>query len=301
MKSKLNPIRTIDTSSSRRPMLDNRLPRLTMGRPILEEDDRFTQTPTHSAVSPRGLGLFHSFRGDYRSPESDYSPRQRSRRTNSGSFPDDATVSTQGSFDNMHDFDEMDMDDSSTTSMRRLRIDDATGYPGIPQKRRASSPPVDDPALHAPASQSDLFRRREPRSRGSPTPRLVTLSKASLSSHGSMVSSFSTGGASSVTSYTSYGRRSPGAMSPGGMSPIKSEASCSSPFQTPISLNPSPRGSLSRPSHQRNDSRPLVSPRKLTDLAKATTVVNGHKIQDFYMCECCPKKPKKFDSVDELR
>jgi hypothetical protein len=296
MKNKLNPIRTIDNPSSRRSMFESRLPPLSMARTcsILEEDDRFTHTPIYSAMSPLGPGPFHSFRGDHRSPESDHSPRQRSRRTNSGSFHDDATISTQGSYDNMHDIDELEMDDTSASSMGRLRIDDATGhYPGIPLKRRASSPPAEETGLHGVASQSDLFRRREPRSRGSPTPRLATMPKGSLSL-GSLMSTHSTGGTSSVTSYTSYGRRSPGAMSP------TSDASCSSPFQTPISLNPSPRGSLSRPSHQRNDSRPVVSPRKLTDVAKAT-VANGHKIQDFYMCECCPKKPKKFDSVDELR
>jgi hypothetical protein len=28
---------------------------------------------------------------------------------------------------------------------------------------------------------------------------------------------------------------------------------------------------------------------------------SGGKFQGFYMCECCPKKPKKFETAEELR
>jgi hypothetical protein len=41
----------------------------------------------------------------------------------------------------------------------------------------------------------------------------------------------------------------------------------------------------------------MASPRKLNDVAK----LNGTKMQGFLMCECCPKKPKKFETVEELR
>jgi hypothetical protein len=27
----------------------------------------------------------------------------------------------------------------------------------------------------------------------------------------------------------------------------------------------------------------------------------GSKLQKFFMCECCPKKPKKFETAEELR
>lgn len=291
LTDKLNPIRTID-NSSRRPPHQARLPPLLTGRPnvILEESDRYMHTPCHSAISPRS-GHFHSFRGgEYMSPDGEFSPRQRSRRHNSGSY-DETSASTRGSYDAMHD---VDMDEEpSTRRMDRLRlVDDA--YSGIPVKRRASSPPVDD-ITNGSAGQNDALRRKEQHGTRISPSRRVPLMQAYASS-----TAFSNGG-SSIASLNSYGRRSPGAMSPGGMSPITSEASCNSPFQTPRSLDPSPRSSLSRPSgHSRSDSRVGVSPRKLPDGPKLAAT-NGHKIQDFFMCECCPKKPKKFDTLADLQ
>lgn len=53
--------------------------------------------------------------------------------------------------------------------------------------------------------------------------------------------------------------------------------------------------------HQRgpSDQRNMVSPRKLTEPTLRTNNGVG-KIQGFYMCDCCPKKPKKFDTREEL-
>jgi len=92
----------------------------------------------------------------------------------------------------------------------------------------------------------------------------------------------------------SYGR-----LSPGGLSPVPTDGS-DSPYVTSLSLNPSPRGSLSRPNHTRtlSETRPIMTSRKLSDGL-------GHpkhtpKMQGVFICECCPKKPKKFDSQEEL-
>jgi hypothetical protein len=43
----------------------------------------------------------------------------------------------------------------------------------------------------------------------------------------------------------------------------------------------------------------MITPRKLTDIPPKTGGVA--KLQGFLMCECCPKKPKKFESGEELR
>jgi hypothetical protein len=176
-----------------------------------------------------------------------------------------------------------------------LRIDDlhATG-----QKRRASSPPGDEPTLHGMSSQSDLFRQRNIASRQSPMPRLGIQQGSITSTISTSRSGSNFSVASSMTSMNSYGRRSPGGLSPGGMSPVGTEASCPSPYTTPTSAA-SPRSSLARAPHQRNISQTqsLASPRKLNEASKA----NGAKMQDFYMCECCPKKPKKFETQEELR
>jgi hypothetical protein len=93
----------------------------------------------------------------------------------------------------------------------------------------------------------------------------------------------------------SYGRLSPGE------SPAPTEGS-DSPYVTSLSLNPSPRGSISRPNRGRamSDTRPLMTSRKLSDTIHSKQGA-GPKIHGAFICECCPKKPKKFDSPDELK
>ncbi|KAK8086782.1 hypothetical protein PG994_001756 [Apiospora phragmitis] len=251
-----------------------------------------------SAISPRGLPFSGAGSNDYRSPielaDSDRSPLFRSRRTNSGSLPDDATVSTQGSFDNL---DDTDFPMEETSGIKRLHIDDSgrSEYQRVGLKRRASSPPGDDMMQGLPSS-GELLRRREGGSRQSPTPRLTAIPQGSISSvssvgrSGSYASNVSLT-ATSITSGNSFGR-----VSPNGLSPV--DGVCHSPFSTPISLTHSPQSSISRIPHHRNlsDNRPLASPRKLSDVSKTTM----SRIQGFFMCECCPKKPKKFETAEEL-
>ncbi|KAK6208321.1 hypothetical protein LQW54_006945 [Pestalotiopsis sp. IQ-011] len=236
--------------------------------------------------------------GSFRSPiepvDPERSPPHRSRRTNSGSIADDATISTQGSYENTDDTD-FHMEDAP---MSASQMD----YHTTGQKRRASSPLGDEPMSQVLPGAGELLRRREGTSRASPTPRLTIpqSSLSSLSSLGRSANSYMPSlplTATSTTSMTgSYGRRSPGGLSPGAMSPV--DGICNSPFNTPISLTHSPRSAISRIPHQRqlSESRPLSSPRKLTELPKASIP----RIQGFYMCECCPKKPKKFETAEEL-
>lgn len=263
---------------------------------FLDSPGQFTETPLPSAVSPRSTPFYAN---EYRSPiepsESDRSPLMRSKRANSGSLPDDATVSTQGSYENADDAD-FPMEQETASGIRRLHIEDSSirpEYQTIGQKRRASSPPGDEPPVQGLPGSGEQFRRRD---RLSPQPRLTVIPQGSVSSvssstgRSSYASSISLT-ATSVTSMNSYGRRSPG-----GVSPI--DAVCNSPFNTPMSLTHSPRSSISRVPHQRNlsDNRPLASPRKLTEMPKPSV----HRIQGFFMCECCPKKPKRFETAEEL-
>ncbi|KAK9436542.1 hypothetical protein VB005_11355 [Metarhizium brunneum] len=307
MKKKLNPIRTFDrsprsaTSSAlseqvrRQP--DRRAPTLSMPvqlpihtRSLLDSPARLTDTPIFSAVSPRS-GPFRHSPGDHRFAKdgSDYdqSPRGRSQRNNS----DDAS-STQGSYD-FTGVEDMEIDEA--TSPKRLHPDEA--YASVGHKRRAASPPAGDSLLHGVSSD---IRRRELGSRGSPTPRLTvmpqasslsSMSSAAISRSNSYISTMSIP-PSSVTTATSFGRRSPGAASPGGISPT----SCNSPYTTPASLNHSPRNSVSGRGNTHGRTISGTSPRKLADIQKPA----GSKVQPVLMCECCPKKPKKFDTAEEL-
>lgn len=302
MKRKLDPIRTSDRSPPRSLLsssVNELLPRSAEGRfaptlnmpihtrpAVLDSPNRMTETPIYSAISPRSAPFQH-MPAEHRSPgessDLDRSPRLR-RRNNS----DDAT-STQGSYD-YTGADDMEIDE--TSSLKRLHIDDAYA---AGQKRRAASPAPEDHMMHG-VSPADMTRRQG-LTRGSPTPRLTLVPHPSSSASFSTVASRSNSymstasiAPSSITTANSYGRRSPGGVSPGGVSPT----SASSPYMTPASLNPSPRGSISSrvPTHTRNTS--ATSPKRMTEMKPS-------KLQEFYMCDCCPKKPKKFESLDQLK
>lgn len=203
------------------------------------------------------------------------------------------------------------------------------------QKRRASSPPREDqlPSLHTVGSQSDLFRRRESTSRSSPVPRIHSnhgsiSSTASGPRNNSYASTFSL--APTVSTMSSYGRLSPSGLSPGGFSSgglspgglsimghspgALSIGGLSPGSTTPGGLSPrtpdehldspyaSPRGSVSlsqRPMHQRTisfENRCMPSSRK----SSTADMAPANNVQDGFVCECCPKKPKKFETAEQL-
>ncbi|KAK6845330.1 c2h2 finger domain containing protein [Apiospora arundinis] len=297
---------SVNDAQSRFGASENRqslLPHLSLPiRPNTNLGTELSDSPMQSAISPRGLPFSGASSNDYRSPiepaDPDRSPLFRNRRTNSGSLPDDATISTQGSYDNM---DDTDFPMEETSGIKRLHIDDSgrSEYQRMGLKRRASSPPGDDLVMQSLPNSGELLRRREGTSRQSPTPRLTVIPQGNMSississvgRSGSFASNISLA-ATSITSGNSYGR-----ISPNGLSPV--DGICNSPFSTPISLTHSPQSSISRGiPHHRNlsDNRPLASPRKLSDVSKTTM----SRIQGFFMCECCPKKPKKFETAEEL-
>ncbi|KAK0382934.1 hypothetical protein NLU13_8850 [Sarocladium strictum] len=309
MKKKLDPSRHSENRSSKPPglslsvndpwsrrqsFLDARLPP-TLSLPVhvpnrsaLDSPGRWTETSMYSAASPRSLPFPHSPR-EQRSPRDgsdiDRSPQMRTRRNNS----DDAN-STQGSFMG-HSADEMDIDDN--TSLKRLRLDD--GYACASQKRQAPSPREDEQMLGLP-SQIMVTRKNDFNSRGSPTPRLSTgfsepppsaLSVSRSNSYASTPSA--SAGASSASA---FGRLSPRGLSPNAVSPTSTQ----SPFTPTMSADPSPRTLSGRTlPHGRTASG--ASPRKVAEVQKS----GGPKIQGFYMCDCCPKKPKKFETAEELQ
>ncbi|RYP57534.1 hypothetical protein DL769_009424 [Monosporascus sp. CRB-8-3] len=269
-------------------------------RSLIDSPGRLPDTPFVS---------FQQYRSPIEPPDSDRSMFARGGRTNSGSIPDDMTVSTNSSVEPHTDDAEFTMEETPASGIRKLHIDDAAlryEYQTAGHKRRACSPPGDDVPMQGFPSSIELLRRREGAARASPTPRLTVIPQgASLSSgsptarSASYASNISLIGSSISSMNSSYGRRSPSGLSAGGLSPVDI---CNSPFNNPISLGQSPRAPLSRGlPHQRNvsgEGRTLASPRKVTEVPKSSL----NKIQGgFRMCECCPKKPKKFETEEELR
>ncbi|KAB5585155.1 hypothetical protein GE09DRAFT_945687 [Coniochaeta sp. 2T2.1] len=318
-------------SSSERDHINRRTPmqlpkllslpdRTRLNQPMLDSPHRYSQTPLSSAVSPRchPLKYGNGYMGDHRSPLSAdsggydmvlYQPEYpRPRRRNSGSVPDDTSTHSY----EMRD-DDMEFPMDETSRLDHLHINDAyrERERDRGQKRRASSPPED--ALGPPLA-SDMFRRRDISglSRGSPTPRLTPIpqsSVSSISSNGGRSAASYVSTSTAATSIGSYDRRSPNGPSP--ISPESYEPG--SPYAASIGglsrRSSNSRGPPLQQPHQRTLSglsaaaqevRAVASPRKLSEPIKPNSLLSA-KMQGFFMCDCCPKKPKKFETAEELR
>lgn len=279
-------------------------------------DSPVSRWPQSGAISPGYSG--------FRSPTSTFDSEPHVRRFGSISNPsalDDGVPSHllhRGSYDHSIFSDsEFGMEDSG---MRDLNLNDRSpagseeyqsgNKAGL--KRRASSPPSEAAREDRPtgSGNTDLYHRRSAQmlvSRNSPVVSRFQANQGSLSSTSSLsqrtasfASSYGFSTASSMTSYSGDQRLSPNALSPS----AEAELGPVSPYAASRSLNPSPRGSLSRPHHHRGlseNEHPRI--RKMsTDsvLHSRQNSVSG-RLPGAYICECCPKKPRKFDSEEELR
>ena len=247
----------------------------------------------------------------------------RTRRVGSASTVGtaDETASYHGSYDHGvfpdHDFpmDESGMKDLNINDRSPSVPEDLAMAPKAGQKRRADSPQREPSRDERSATSSngagnDLFHRRSIQqlqfaARNSPGSRLHTHqgSVSSTSSLGprnsSFASSYGLSVASSATSYSSD-RFSPGALSPS----ADPDLGPTSPYATSRSLNPSPRGSLSAAQQQ-----PPVPEGAATQRGGApggdgqshSRQSSLGKMSGMFICECCPKKPKKFETAEELR
>ena len=193
------------------------------------------------------------------------------------------------------------------------------------KRKAASSPPPDashdDKApLHSAGSSSDLYQRNlsaaHPANRASPVSRLGpqhgSISSASSSGfrNGSYASSTGLSVGSSLTSLSSNPER----LSPSSEYPHPAQQQQpqpqpqpdrDSPYIASQSVNSSPRSSLSQP-HSRNpadNKSPVSTARKMSvDNQASRTPNNPPNLQAHILtCRCCPKKPKKFDTEEELR
>ncbi len=272
-------------------------------QPSIDPSSRFTDPPLQTTTSPRVASYYQTSGPEYRSPveltDVDRSPRYRTRRNNS----DDATMSIHSGYDNVED---TDFPMEETSGIRRLRIDDPHGrtdFQAVGQKRRASSPPGGDSPPQGPMNSNDPTRRRDGVGRGSPAPRLSLVAPGSLSSaspagrSASYVSTTSLN--TSISSLTSFGGRSPSGLSSGGLSPVDMMANS-------LTTRPSPSVPLHVP--------PLVvAPISETSAAKTGNLRRLVKLSRYRkppsqnckgVSSCvnaAPKKPKKFETPEELR
>lgn len=247
------------------------------------------------------------------------------------SDPDSASVS---------DF-PMEETGNTTTALRHLRLEDRTPLSSLDSsapssyyfsptncsasdsrsgmKRRASSPPPeaahDDKApSHLLGNSSELYQRNttsatahlsanrsSPQNRFAPTHGSVSSTSTTGFRNGSYASSNGLSVGSSITSLSSSHDR----LSPGGISPSSDQQhnGRDSPYVNSLSINPSPQNALSRlQQHPSEGKSSAAIARKMSTGNSAPRKQNAPNIQPHaHICECCPKKPKKFETLQELR
>lgn len=273
-------------------------------------DSPVSRWPPSGAISPGFTG--------FRSPVYDSgSADSHLRRFGSISTPgtaDDTASLRRGSYDHsVFSESEFGMEENG---MRDLNINDRSpaaseDYQTGPNgglKRRASCSPSEAARDDRPTGggKNDLYHRRSAQmlvSRNSPASRFPA-SQNSLSSISSLsqrtasfASSFGFSAASSMTSYSGDQRLSPSVLSP---SAADVDLGPVSPYAASRSLNPSPRGSLSRP-HQRDMDHCQIRKMSTESVLQSRQNSIVGRLPGAYICECCPKKPKKFDSEEDLR
>lgn len=166
-------------------------------------------------------------------------------------------------------------------------------------KRRASSPPreqghEDRSSVSSASGHSEIYPRRSLQhlpNRGSPISRFHPSASPTSSlgpRHGSLGSSL--GVSSMPSSTTSYGS---GRVSPHGASPAMDSDVRNGPlYGTPNSAFTSHSRTYSEASNSRKVSTDSVAHSRHSSLSNQ---------QGVYLCECCPKKPKKFDTAEQLK
>lgn len=236
---------------------------------------------------------------------------------------------------------EYPVEETSASALRRLHLDDHTPHSSLEsftssyylpslfnshssstesrmgvKKRKARSPPPggphdDKPSLLGGGDCSDYHNRSTTSSQVSANqsspqnlfaPSHGSISSASSSGlrNGSYASSNGLSLGSSITSISSHDHLSPGGLSPS--SEQQQQSGRNSPYVSTLSLNPGPQDSLSRAQQrpQPESQSTAAIARKMSGPAAPQKHSTAPKIQN-HICECCPKKPKKFDTLQELK
>ncbi|KAL4978066.1 hypothetical protein BDW66DRAFT_24723 [Aspergillus desertorum] len=253
-----------------------------------------------------------------------YSPFSRDSRRRGGTTPqyDDLSSlpsrSNRGSYDQsvVSDMEgEISTDESLPSRLFSVRQATPPYLEAIRSgtKRRASSPPRepvgdDKHSLHTTTSNGDLSQRRIT---GHPFTNNLSVNSGYTHSYGSLsaassvsmrtTASYSSAApsiGSSITTASTYDR------SPTGLSP-KSDPDA---FHEKPTINSGSTAGLSAQLAAQTaqdsgfDSSSSIPPRKMSFPTNLNAPnLSTAKIGGLYICDCCPKKPKKFDSPEELR
>lgn len=255
--------------------------------------------PSSGVVSPGYTGYWQDSGPEY----------GRAFAAHRESLTSEDNASHRGSYDHaMFINDDFGTEDGQ---MSNLNIHDRS--PGSPQagsKRRASSPQRDREdrlSISSAPGPNEIYHRRSmqqlpnrnsPVSRFHPNHSSVSSASSIGHRHGSLGSSLGLSSVpSSATSYAS-GRLSPGALSPAAESDARYGGT---PYSATKAMNPT--SPLMRHQRTLSESTQGGSRKLSTSTESVAHSRNGSlsHMQGTFICECCPKKPKKFESEEELR
>ncbi|CAD0109145.1 unnamed protein product [Aureobasidium uvarum] len=260
-----------------------------------------------SAVSP----------GPFRNPN--FNPENtRPTTLRHSSFQFDDSSSHRGSYDQS-----MFLNEEISTEegqMKDLNLNDRDDFqlgakPGM--KRRASSPHRDSlredrSSISSAPGSGDLYTRRSLQQQQYPNrnpsisaSRYAPSHHGSISSassynprHGSLASSYTLSVSSSATSYAS-GRISPGMMSPAIIDPELGAMGYMN-AKPPNNQSPAPQHIMPPYTRTMSDTPLHNALHTPADSAPQSRHNSLPGVQGIFICDCCPKKPKKFTSEDDL-
>lgn len=294
-----------------------------------DHSSRWVTSPTASAgMSPALRQPWRESTTDYRSPsvddsappsvvDQDFFPRLRegNRHLASGheNLQNHASRSNRGSYDQamlMEPETDLSLEDHGT--FRELSLGDtrhslttrqkASSKPGM--KRRAVSPPTDMVRDDKVPAHSSEPHHRVAANFAARSPNTQFLKYGSVSSTASSFrpesytsSAGLSAAGSSMTSISSFPGHSPARLSPSFEAPQQSPNVTSGPPSKPLlsittSKPTSDKAAQEGPPPQSTSKMSIQLP---GDEFRSTRLT-GH-----YICDCCPKKPKKFDTENELR
>jgi hypothetical protein len=288
---------------------------------------RWITSPVSAGVSPGAKPGWRDYNMGHRSPSIDSAatslvldpelfvqPRPSGLTSSSGSLlgNDDAasfvSQSQRGSYDQgIFAESESDIGNDEGHAFRNLNLSDSQQQVGRRSskqgmKRRARSPPPDvsrDDKSPSRGTPTELFQKlnagsytHSPVSRYQPKHGSVSSTSSSVR-HNSYASSIALSIAgSSMTSISSFDRLSP--LDPSQPTYITSALPVSSPA---TSIAPS----RNLPTQLPLDAHSPIRKMSLQNAANDSRLPPATRIGNYFMCDCCPKKPKKFDTEEELR
>jgi len=288
---------------------------------------RWITSPVSAGVSPGARPGWRDYNMGHRSPSMDSTatslvldpelfvqPRPSGLTSSTGFLlgNDDAvsfvSQSQRGSYDQgIFAESESDIANDEGHAFRNLNLGDSQQQVGRRpskqgMKRRARSPPPDvsrDDKSPSRGTPAELFQKinaasytRSPVSRYQPKHGSVSSTSSSVR-HNSYASSIALSiAASSMTSVSSFDRLSP--LDPNQPAYITSALPVSSPA---TSIAPS----RNLPTQLPLDAQSPVQKMSLQSAVNDSRLPPATRIGNYFMCDCCPKKPRKFDSEQELR